>query len=65
MAGTTTRAHGRARKGWRGRRGGGADGGDDYQSARPNVQGLARMEVEVQNGQGGGNHVDCELSCKP
>ena len=65
MARTTTRAHGRARKGWRGRRGGAAGGGDDYQSARPGAQGLARTEVEVQNGWGGGGHAACELSRKP
>ena len=62
VAGMTTRAHGRARKGRRGQRGGAAGGGDDYQSARPGTQGPARTEVEVQNGQGGGNHVACELS---
>ena len=57
LAGMTTRAHGQARKGQRGRRGGAAGGGDDYQSARSDAQGLARMEVEVQNGRGGGSHV--------
>ena len=56
MAGTTTRAHGRGHKGWRGRRGGATDGGDDYQSAQSGAQGPARMEVEVQNGWGGGSH---------
>jgi len=57
VAGTTTRAHGRVCKDRRGRRGSVSGGGDDYQSARPGAQGSARMEVEVQNGRGGGNHV--------
>ena len=56
VAGTITRAHGRARKGRRGRRGGTIGGGDDYQSARPSAQGPARTEVEVQNGRGGDSH---------
>jgi len=56
VAGTTIRAHDRARKCRRGRRGGATGGGDDYQSARAGVQGPARTEVEVQNGWDGGSH---------